>query len=100
MKKQKPTHIQTELCLKHQHVVNVLNNKNTFLFYKLFVEEQKKIHILKKGILAFTSPSCGCGALSDGHGRLRQTEPGVFRHQEEEMQEMCGGFFCCCSRES
>lgn len=65
----------------------------TLLFYKLFVEEQKKIHILKKGILAFTSPSCGCGALSDGHGRLHQTEPGVFRHQEEEMQEMCGDFF-------
>lgn len=74
--------------------------KTLFLFYKLFVEEQKKIHILKKGILAFTSPSCGCGALSDGHGRLRQTEPGFFRHQEEEMQEMCGDFFCCCSRES
>lgn len=70
-----------------------LTIKTLFLFYKLFVEEQKKIHILKKGILAFTSPSCGCGALSDGHGRLHQTEPGVFRHQEEEMQEMCGDFF-------
>lgn len=67
--------------------------KTLFLFYKLFVEEQKKIHILKKGILAFTSPSCGCGALSDGHGRLRQTEPGFSATRKRKCRKCVVIFF-------
>lgn len=54
-KKQKHTHTQTELCLKHQHVVNVLNNKNTFVLQTLCRRTEENTHPEKRNFSIYKS---------------------------------------------